>query len=336
LPWVDQRMSEPALASASLCGSCGAELAPGALACPLCRHLVHSERLNALATEAREAEGRGNLSGALEAWRQALTLLPPSVAQHARVSEEIARLGSRVPASTLRPASSAPPWVKRLGPIAVGVFALWKLVGIGKVAAVASLFASFLVYWHAWGWAFAAGFLVSLYLHELGHVVALRRAGIPASPPMFIPGLGAYVRMHARPPTPHVDALVGLAGPAAGLLVAAAFYAAARTTGNGLLLAIAHAGALINLFNLIPVWQLDGSRGFGALSQTERFLLVAATGALLAWTGERALWLVLILAALRAFSPRAPEDADVPVLGIFGALLVGLSVLSMLSGGGAT
>src|SRR5262249_10743148 len=146
--------------------------------------------------------------------------------------------------------SAAPQWVQRLGPVAVVLFAGWKLIGVGKAAAFVSLLASFAVYWTAWGWAFALGFIVSLYLHEPGHVVALRSAGIPASPPMFIPGLGAYVRLHARPKTLRTDAWVGLAGPLVGLFVAAAFFLAAQVTGSGLLRAIAHVGAFINLLNL--------------------------------------------------------------------------------------
>src|SRR5512133_3951693 len=109
--------------------------------------------------------------------------------------------------------------------------------------------------------------MASLYLHELGHVVALRRAGIPASPPMFIPGFGAYVRMHQAPADGHTDARVGLAGPLVGLAVAALCYALAAATGSSLLLAVAHAGAILNLFNLVPLWSLDGSRGFSPLTR---------------------------------------------------------------------
>ena len=51
------------------------------------------------------------------------------------------------------------------------------------------------VYWQLWGWKFALGFVLALYVHEMGHVAALRRYGVRASAPMFIPLLGAFVRL---------------------------------------------------------------------------------------------------------------------------------------------
>ena len=325
-------MTGAAVPRGAVCGGCGTELAPAALACPGCRRLVHSETLKALSSEAQQLEGGGDLAGALAAWKRAQALVPTETRQHTSITEHLTRLSALAPAPAPTTSSTIPPWARQFGPIAVGLFALWKLVGVGKAVAFASLLASFLVYWQAWGWAFAAGFLVSLYLHELGHVVALRRAGLPASPPMFIPGLGAYVRLHARPKDLRTDAQIGLAGPVVGLVVAAAFQGAAMLTGSGLLRAIAHTGAFINLLNLVPLWQLDGSRGFGALGRAERILLVGLTGFLLATTGERALWLILIPGAFRALSPRVPTRPDVAVLLTFGGLVTGLTLLAVAAG----
>ncbi|HZW88475.1 MAG TPA: site-2 protease family protein [Myxococcaceae bacterium] len=322
-------MAEAAQVAARRCERCETELSPTALVCPSCRRLVHAETLQSLASAARSLEARSDQAAALERWRQALALLPPGTKQHAGISAEVDRLTAALPAAPPPSTStSAPPWVQRLGPVALLLFAGWKLVGVGKAAAFLSVLASFAVYWSAWGWAFALGFIVSLYLHELGHVVALRSAGLPASPPMFIPGVGAYVRLHARPKSLRMDAWIGLAGPVVGLLVAGAFFLAARATGSGLLRALAHVGAFINLLNLVPVWQLDGSRGFGALGRGERLLLMGLTAALLATTGERGLWLVLIPGAFRALSPKVPPRGDVPVFLVFAGLLAGLTLLA--------
>jgi len=322
-------MAEAARLEPRRCQRCGTELSSFALACPSCRGLVHAETLRNLAGEARELESRSEPAAALDCWKRALALVPGGTKQHAAVHAEVERLTATVPATTPPPSSpSIPPWAQRFGPVAVAIFAGWKLIGVGKAAAFLSVLASFAVYWQAWGWAFALGFIVSLYLHELGHVVALRRAGLPASPPMFIPGVGAYVRLHARPKDLRTDAQIGLAGPLVGLLVAAAFYLAARSTGSGLLRAVAHVGAFINLLNLVPIWQLDGSRGFGALSRGQRILLVGLTAALLVTTTERGLWLVLIPAAFRALSPKVPPRGDLPVLLVFSGLLVGLTLLA--------
>lgn len=184
------------------------------------------------------------------------------------------------------------------------------------------------MYWQSWGWKFAALFLGSIYLHELGHVAALRRAGIPASAPMFIPGLGAYVRMHRAPPDARTDARIGLAGPVVGAAVAVALYGVAALTGSGLLRAVAHAGAVVNLFNLTPVWSLDGARAFNALTQAQRFAIVALTGTALYLTDEGILWLVLVVGALRMLSPRAAERADQRAFATFAGLVVVLSLLA--------
>jgi Zn-dependent protease len=316
-----------AIPEGAVCTGCGTELAPLALVCPACRRLVHSETLKTLSAEAQQLEGGGELTGALAAWKRAQSLVPAGTRQHAAIGEHLTRLSALAPQPPPSTSSVVPSWAQRFGPPAVALFALWKLIGVGKAVALASLLASFVVYWQAWGWAFALGFIVSLYLHELGHVVALRRVGLPASPPMFIPGVGAYVRLHARPKDLRTDAQIGLAGPLVGLVVAAAFFLAARSTGSGLLRAVAHTGAFINLLNLVPIWQLDGSRGFGALSRAQRVLLMGATVALLVTTNERGLWLVLIPGAFRALSPKVPPHGDVPVFLLFLGLLVGLSEL---------
>ncbi|HEY6005661.1 MAG TPA: site-2 protease family protein, partial [Anaeromyxobacter sp.] len=253
-------------------------------------------------------------------------LLPAGTRQHETVSGEVARWSAAVPAGAEK--REAPGWVKRLGPVAVVAFGAWKLIGFAKVASVLSLFAAFALYWQLWGWKFAAGFLGSIYLHELGHVVALRRAGIPASAPMFIPGVGAFVRMRRAPPDARTDAQVGLAGPVVGAAVAVALALLARLTGSALLLAVAHAGAVVNLFNLTPIWSLDGARGFNALTQAQRFGIAVIAGAALYATHEGILWLVLVVAALRMLSPRAAERADHGVFAAFAGLVVVLSMVA--------
>src|SRR5690348_8589138 len=67
-----------------------------------------------------------------------------------------------------------------------------------------------------WGWQFGVGFVLLLLVHEMGHVIQLRREGIPASAPMFIPFMGAVVAMKGLPKNAYVEAKVGLAGPVLG------------------------------------------------------------------------------------------------------------------------
>ena len=75
------------------------------------------------------------------------------------------------------------------------------------------MLAAFGVYWTVFGGRFALGFVLSIYIHEMGHVAALMRYGVPATAPLFIPGLGAVIRLRQSFINPREDARVGLAGP---------------------------------------------------------------------------------------------------------------------------
>jgi Zn-dependent protease len=127
-----------------------------------------------------------------------------------------------------------------------------------------------------WGWTFAAGFVVLLFVHEMGHVIQLRREGIKASTPMFIPFLGAAIFSRSLGENALAEARVGLAGPVLGTLGAAAVALAGTLTGSDLLLALAYVGFLINLFNLLPVLPLDGGRAMAAMAPWMWFVGFAA------------------------------------------------------------
>src|SRR5262249_45574345 len=155
-----------------------------------------------------------------------------------------------------------------------------------KISTLATMLLSLGVYWTAWGWKFALGVVVSIYIHEIGHVSALQRLGIRASAPMFVPGFGAFVRLEQHPTSEAQDAQVGLAGPLWGLGATLLASAAFLASGAGALAAIAQWSARINLFNLLPIWQLDGSRGFRALSRAQRWVVLAVIGVLWLLTRE--------------------------------------------------
>jgi Zn-dependent protease len=123
-----------------------------------------------------------------------------------------------------------------------------------------------------WGWQFAAGFVVLLFVHEMGHVIQLRREGIRASAPMFIPFLGAVITSKSLGDNALAEARVGLAGPILGSLGAAVVAVLAALTGSDLLMALAYVGFLINLFNLLPVVPLDGGRAMAAMAPWMWFL----------------------------------------------------------------
>jgi Zn-dependent protease len=160
--------------------------------------------------------------------------------------------------------------VKRaLAPLAgVGAF-LAKfgalLVKLKAFTVVGSMAISIAAYTTLWGWKFAVGFVLLIFVHEMGHVVALRRRGIPAGAPVFLPFLGAFVSMKQMPRSVYEEAESALAGPITGTVGSLLVAWVAHEDGSGLLRALAFTGLFLNLFNLLPALPLDGGRVAGAL-----------------------------------------------------------------------
>lgn len=145
---------------------------------------------------------------------------------------------------------------------------LSKVAVAGKVllpflSAVVSLIA------YAWlfGWQFGVGILAVLFIHEMGHYIIIRAKGLPASWPVFIPMLGAYVAMRRMPVNVRDEAEIAIAGPFAGAMASALCLWLYQATGLLVLLPLAYFSFLINLLNLIPVSPLDGGRIVGAISR---------------------------------------------------------------------
>lgn len=327
-------MSEPSLTRR--CADCGSELAASLLSCPGCGRLVHREELERLAGEAEAAEGRGELQAARRLWRQAHERLPPASRQSEQVAGRIATLNRRLEDEPdEEEVRSRPAWVKALGPVGVVLFfVLTKgkllVLGLTKSGTLLTMLASLGVYWTAWGWPFALGLVASLYVHEMGHVAALRRYGLEATAPMFLPGVGAMVRLKQRLADPVEDARVGLAGPLWGLgaaLVCAAVHAAG---GTGIWAAVARAGAWINLFNLLPLGPLDGGRAFSALSRGQRLGIAFVMGGAWAVTRDGLLVLLGIVAAGRSLFGSGPDQGDPRTGWELGLLVAALSALTLL------
>ncbi|HEX4560681.1 MAG TPA: site-2 protease family protein [Gemmatimonadales bacterium] len=299
---------------------------------------MHAERLKTLAATAERAVATGDLSGGLAAWREALDLLPADSRQHATIAATVLSLSKQVDGgSSEDPARPAQGRKVAQGAAGVGLLAaiLGKakllLLGLTKASTFFSMIAFAGVYWTLWGWKFAIGMVVMIYIHEMGHVYALQQFGIKASPPMFIPGFGAVVRLKQYPADPREDARVGLAGPVWGFGAAAATYGIYRLTGAPIWGALAHLGAFINLFNLIPVWQLDGARGFHALSATQRWLAVGVIVAMWALTSENLLIILLLAAAYEAWRGRSNEEGDATAWWQYAGLVAVLSLMTRIA-----
>jgi Zn-dependent protease len=312
-------------------------LAALALACENCHQLVYAAQLEELTKKAAASE-LSDSGDSIRLWREALALLPTESKQAEVVRGRIAELEGSAARGPVRKAEK-PAWIKSLGPLATVGLVLWKfktflllaltkgkflLLGLGKLNTLVTMLASMGLYWSWYGWRFAVGFIGGIYVHEMGHVWALRKLGLHASAPMFIPGVGALVSLYDSPASVRDDARIGLAGPIWGAAAGLAFWLMAYLTSSGLWFAVARSTALINLFNLTPVWQLDGGRGFRALDFQQRLGIGGLI--LLLWmiTGEGLLFILALGAGYRIFwqKDHAPAPGDQTTLLQFAGLLV--------------
>lgn len=145
-----------------------------------------------------------------------------------------------------------------------------KFLSLGKLLTTSStMLLALVVYAQFYGWRFAAGFLLLILLHELGHGLAARIQGLQVGAPIFIPFFGAFIALKERPKTTYQDFFIGAGGPLAGTAGGLACVLASAYTGGswtGLLYAVGYFALWLNLFNLFPVWQLDGARMTAPLS----------------------------------------------------------------------
>jgi Zn-dependent protease len=193
----------------------------------------------------------------------------------------------------IHPGSGRGDWRQRLkgalGPVAAAVLLiatkgkaiLLLLPKLKLFTTSASMLVSIAAYALIWGWSFAVGFVLLLLVHEMGHVIQLRREGVEASAPMFIPFLGAVISAKSLGGDAAAEARVGLAGPILGTLGTLIPLAIWLATGEQFWQALAYVGFFINLLNLLPVLPLDGGRAMAAISP---WVWVAGFVALIALT----------------------------------------------------
>jgi Zn-dependent protease len=210
------------------------------------------------------------------------------------------------PERDYRPIQPEPRWKelgrKALAPLAAlgALLAKFKTVALAlfkfKIFATSgTMLVSIAAYAWIWGWKFAVGFVLLIFVHELGHVFELRRQGVPASAPLFIPFLGAVVGMKQLPADAWRESRVALAGPILGSLGAAAVWAVGAASGSDLLIALAFTGFFLNLFNLLPVVPLDGGRAVAAVHPGLWALGLAGLLALAFWHPNPILILILLV-----------------------------------------
>jgi Zn-dependent protease len=194
--------------------------------------------------------------------------------------------------------------LKKLGGLLIALALLASkakglLLALAKIKAVTTLgtmFISIAAYALAFGWPFAVGFVLLLLVHEMGHVIQLRREGVEASAPIFIPFLGAVIAAKSLGEDATAEARVGLAGPILGTIGTLIPLAVWLATGSDLWRALAYVGFFINLINLLPVLPLDGGRAMAVLGPKVWIAgILIAVAAAVAFLGPIMLLIILVL-----------------------------------------
>ncbi len=180
------------------------------------------------------------------------------------------------------------------------VFLASLAVKLGSLAKFAAVFVAFGGYTLIWGWRFALGLIILIFVHEMGHFLEASREHLHPSWPVFLPFVGAYVRYTRG--NPWQTARVAIAGPLLGGVAAGACYAVGKTDGSELLVALGYFGFVLNLLNMLPLGILDG----GAVWRSTRWLWLGGgrpqallAGALYSFTA-----VALAIGAFAAYVPQ--------------------------------
>lgn len=213
---------------------------------------------------------------------------------------------------------------------------LLALLKLSKLSTLLTMLIAVWAYAQLWGAPFALGFVCLIYIHEMGHMLMMRKMGIKAGAPLFIPFVGAVIAMKELPKNAWVESLVALGGPLLGTLGAAVSLVIAEYTKSNLWYALASTGFLINLFNMLPVSPLDGGRITGVIS---RWFWLPGFGLgflLFLKTHSPILFLILLLGCLSLFRSASKQNAtyyDIPAPQRMGVAAVYFTLLFLMAAG---
>lgn len=247
------------------------------------------------------AERQGRPEGAAERRVRNLGAIARYVAEHGDPAAGAPSRREVAAGAARRPASRWARWGTVGVVIAFLAGKLKLIVPLLKFAKMGTLLSMVLAVWvyaQFWGLPFALGFVLLIFVHELGHALVMRQQGIPAGAPVFIPFLGAVIAMRGLPRNAYVEALVGIGGPVLGSAGAFACLVVGWATGSLFWYALASTGFLLNLFNLLPISPLDGGRIVGVISRWFWAVGYAIGIAMFAVTRHPLLFLILLFGLL--------------------------------------
>lgn len=192
-----------------------------------------------------------------------------------------------------------------------GLVALVKLLPMGKVLLTSlSMLAMIVFESQRSGWTFGVGFVLLILIHELGHGYAMRRHGVHAGWPVFIPFIGAMIAMRGVPRDRDVEAHIAYGGPLAGAAASLATAGVGLVIHSPLLLALAYSGFFLNLFNLTPMSPLDGGRIAQAFSRRAWIAGLLILGGMMLITQTPQLILIGIMGLGQLFRGGTDQDRE--------------------------
>ncbi len=340
------------------CGHCGALEDDATLVCRSCGGFVHERAMDELQLLGRGLESQGRKAEAAAAWARILPLLPADARQRAGVEGEVRRLsegaapGEIALPPAIGPGTSAAAQQQAarkrgiLGTVAtMGLLLFSKLkfllLGLTKWKTVLSMAVMAFFYTRFYGWTFAVGIVLLIYVHEMGHMIAIRQRGLASSWPIFIPFVGAFVRLNSNPRNAAEDAYIGYAGPLFGSIAALGVWFGGVAIGSPQILALAFFGFYLNFFNLIAIVPLDGGRVTNALDRSTWLAILPPMWLAAWWNPETMVIVVTAVATFRglgvilgnrvassfqAVSPRSRWIAAVAYGGLAVALIAGMKL----------
>jgi len=321
------------------CPACSHWLPEGTLACPDCQTLTYSVYLGQIASQAQQLEQQQKWPEARERWTSALAWLPAETAQAETLRKHLAQIDGRMQAAEEQKAR----WTKKLGPLAPVALFLMKAKSaiflLFKLKFLLSMLLFFGLYWGLYGWRFALGFTFALLVHEMGHYVAVKRRGLQADLPFFMPGMGAYVRWYGAGVSREDLAAIALAGPLFGLTIGLVYLAVWMLFRSPVFVVLAYFTAWVNFINLFPLLGLDGAQATYALSRMQRALVAMTCIVFFALTiqggelmGQSTHWIFLIVGLGMLWRTAGADAPETPSTGSFVyfqamVVLLGLVVL---------
>jgi Zn-dependent protease len=130
----------------------------------------------------------------------------------------------------------------------------------GKILRFALFGISAVLYSVSLGWKIGLIIMISISLHEIGHLFAMKRRGMKVKGVYFIPFLGAIALPEEKFNSYETENYTAIMGPTFGLITSLLTYLLFVFTGKIEFAGAAGWIALINFFNFLPIMPLDGGR----------------------------------------------------------------------------